>query len=276
MGSKLEHNDYTGLEYEPSTQLVWTPSDRHTLWTSVSRAIRQPNRADFGTRLNVAVTPVNGMLALITLSGNSNVKAEQLYDYEAGYRTQLNSKLSLDVATFLSDYHDLETAEPGTPYLATNPGAAPYLVLPLSFANLARARDYGAELFLRWTPVRRWTLSPGYSFLQMSVQNQPGSGDTFASMIPGGSPQAPFPDEFRSESALECRVERHGPICFASGGSEYFVLRGSGYHTAVAAARRPASEYHRAEPAESRGTWNSGMCRRSSSPARCSAACSGS
>ena len=64
LGSKLEHNDYTGWEYEPGAQLVWTPSEHHTLWTSASKAIRQPNRADFGTRLNVAITPVNGMLGL--------------------------------------------------------------------------------------------------------------------------------------------------------------------------------------------------------------------
>ena len=187
LGTKLEHNDYTGWEYEPGAQLVWTPSEQHTLWASVSKAIRQPNRADFGARLNVGVTPVNGMLALVALSGNNAVKAEKLYDYETGYRSQIHRRLSLDVATFLSQYHDLETEEPGQPYLAANPGAAPYLVLPLSFANLARARNYGAELFFHWTATRRWTLSPGYSFLQMSVQNQAGSGDTFSSTIAGNS-----------------------------------------------------------------------------------------
>ncbi len=115
LGSKLEHNDYTGVEYEPGAQLVWTPSERHTLWASASRAIRQPNRTDFGARFNVAVTPINGMPDLVTLSGDSSVKAEQLYDYEAGYRSQIHPRLSLDLATFLSYYHDLQTSEPGRP-----------------------------------------------------------------------------------------------------------------------------------------------------------------
>jgi len=93
----------------------------------------------------------------------------------------------LDLATFLSYYHDMETSEPGTPYLVTNPGAAPYLVLPVTFANLAHARNYGGEFFFHWTPARRWTLSPGYSFLHMSVQPDPGSRDTGNSSITGYS-----------------------------------------------------------------------------------------
>jgi iron complex outermembrane recepter protein len=201
LGSKLEHNDYTGWEYEPSAQLVWTPTDRQTLWTSASKAIRQPNRADFGTRLNVTVTPFDGMLALVTLSGSRNVKAEQLCDYEAGYRTQIHRRLSLDLATFLSYYHDLETAEPGTPYLVANPDAVPYLVFPLSFANLARARDYGAELFFHWTAARRWTLSPGYSYLQMSSRTEAGSGDTYATTLPGNSAK----HHFQASSVLSLR-----------------------------------------------------------------------
>ena len=214
LGSKLEHNDYTGFEYEPGAQLVWTPSEHHALWASASKAIRQPNRLDFGTRLNVGLTPVDGMLALVTLSGSSDVKAEQLYDYEAGYRTQIHRRLSLDLATFLSDYHDLETAEPGTPYLASNPGAAPYLVLPLSFANLARARNYGTELFLQWAPARRWTLSPGYSFLHMSAQTQAGSGDTFTAAIPGSSPKHHF--QVSSILKLPRSVEWNATIRYVS------------------------------------------------------------
>jgi iron complex outermembrane receptor protein len=109
--------------------------------------------------------------------------------------------LSLDLATFLSYYRDLETVEPGPPHLVANPGAAPYLVLPVTFANLARARNYGAEAFFNWTPVRRWTLSPGYSFLHMSVQNEPGSRDSNVGSVPGNSPR----HHFQASSVLNLR-----------------------------------------------------------------------
>src|SRR5207249_3093898 len=44
IGSKLEHNDYSGFEIEPSARLAWTPDERQTLWAAFSRAVRSPSR----------------------------------------------------------------------------------------------------------------------------------------------------------------------------------------------------------------------------------------
>ncbi len=214
VGSKLEHNDYTGFEYEPGAQLVWTPSERNTLWASLSRAIRQPNRVDFDTHLNLGLSSVNGLPLLQTVSGNNNVKAEQLLDYEAGYRSQIGSRLSLDITAFLSRYHDLETYEPGVPYPVVNPGAPPYLVLPVTFANLAHARNYGAELFFHWTPLRRWIVSPGYSFLQMFVENDAVGFDSSARSIPGFSSKHHF--QVSSIVNLRSNVEWNATIRYVS------------------------------------------------------------
>jgi len=216
LGAKIEHNDYTGVEYEPGVQLVWTPSERHTFWTSASRAIRQPNRVDFGTHFNVGVASINGLPLLQTLSGSHAVKTEELHDYEAGYRSQVHPRLGLDLAAFLSYYHDLETSEPGTPYLVRSPGAAPYLVLPVTFANLAHARNYGAELFFHWTPARRWTLSPGYSFLHMSIQPQADSRDPGIGSIPGNSPKHHL--QVSSVLNLRSNVEWNTTIRYVSRG----------------------------------------------------------
>src|SRR5690606_16528493 len=45
-GVKLEHNDYTGEEWQPNGRLAWTPGEGHLLWTAVSRAVRMPSRID--------------------------------------------------------------------------------------------------------------------------------------------------------------------------------------------------------------------------------------
>ncbi len=101
LGSKFEHNAYTGFEYSPSAQLVWAPTARHTFWTSASRAIRQPSLIDSGFEIALAATPIGGGLFIVpTVFGNPNMKAERLHDYEAGYRSQLNKRLSLDVTAF--------------------------------------------------------------------------------------------------------------------------------------------------------------------------------
>ena len=131
-----------------------------------------------------------------------------------GIAAQIHPRLSLDLATFLSYYRDLETSEPGTPYLVANPGAAPYLVLPLTFANLARARNYGAELFLHWTPVRRWTLSPGYSFLQMSDPAPAGQPRYRQRLDTGLFPQASSPGS--SVLNLRSNVEWNATVRYVS------------------------------------------------------------
>lgn len=214
LGSKLEHNDYTGIEYEPGGQLVWTPSESHTLWISASRAIRQPDRVDFGARFNLSVVPTEGLPIVLTLFGNHGVKTERVHDYEIGYRSQIHPRLSLDLATFLSYYHNLETSEPGTPLLVANAGTAPYALLPVTFGNLARARNYGAELFLHWTPVRRWTVSPGYSFVQMSVHPNAGSGDTTIVASPGYSAKHHL--QVSSVLSLHSNVEWSATLRFVS------------------------------------------------------------
>ena len=46
LGSKIEHNDYTGFEYEPSGRLQWNVTTNQMLWGAVSRAVRTPSRVD--------------------------------------------------------------------------------------------------------------------------------------------------------------------------------------------------------------------------------------
>ena len=43
LGSKVEHNDYTGFETEPSARLRWNPTPAHMVWAAVSRAVRTPS-----------------------------------------------------------------------------------------------------------------------------------------------------------------------------------------------------------------------------------------
>lgn len=43
LGSKFEHNDYTGYEIQPSIRGTWRPADNYSLWTAISRAVRTPS-----------------------------------------------------------------------------------------------------------------------------------------------------------------------------------------------------------------------------------------
>jgi len=41
VGSKFEHNDFSGFEYQPSGRLLFTPDAKHSLWRATARATRR-------------------------------------------------------------------------------------------------------------------------------------------------------------------------------------------------------------------------------------------
>ena len=40
LGTKVEHNDYTGFEVQPSARLMFKPTENQTVWAAVSRAVQ--------------------------------------------------------------------------------------------------------------------------------------------------------------------------------------------------------------------------------------------
>ncbi len=135
LGSKFEHNDFTGFEVEPNARLLWTLSPNQSVWTAVSRAVRTPALTEEGLRLNSAVippgTPANPapLPAVVAVFGSHQFNSENLLAYELGYRVQATSNLSLDLATFYNHYSNLRTAEPGTPFVEGSP-APTDIVIP--------------------------------------------------------------------------------------------------------------------------------------------------
>jgi iron complex outermembrane receptor protein len=192
VGSKFEHNDYTGFEVEPSAQLVWTPSARATIWASAAQALRQPSNIDAGLQaLSSVVALPQGLIGLVTLSGNPNTKVERLRDLETGYRAQINRRLSLDVTGFLSFYRNLQTTEPLTPYFSAS-GGFPHYVIPLIYEYKAHAQSYGAEAFATWNVTDRWKISPSLTMLNLSVLRDASSQDPTVAQVAGYSPRRSF------------------------------------------------------------------------------------
>lgn len=189
LGSKFEHNAYSGFETEPGIRLTWTPDQRQALWMAVSRPIREPSRQDFGISYDVTTLPLDGGgFGLIKVVGSPQTTAEVMLDYEVGYRSQVNKRLSIDLATFRSIYDNLETTEPGTPYFVDNPGPS-HVVFPQVLNNKAYARSYGAEVFATLNVTRRWRLSPGFSVVHLDVATDPASQDSSAQAVESDRPK---------------------------------------------------------------------------------------
>ena len=174
VGSKIEHNDYTGFELEPSGRLAWTPDRKQTVWTAVSRAVRTPNRVDVD--LYSPATPP------YTIAGGPNVVSEKLIAYELGYRVQVDPRLAVSVSTFYNDYHDLRSLEP----------LDPPLPFPVVRSSGLAGDSVGAELTADWRVTNAWRLRAGYTDLRASSEPQPGTPDRSASRSVAHDPNQQF------------------------------------------------------------------------------------
>ena len=173
IGSKLEHNNFTGFEYEPSARVAWYPSNDNTLWASISRAVRTPSRSEE----NVTVVIEPG----VRWVGNSDQESEELIAYELGYRMKPHSNLLLDATTFINYYTHLTTHEvvPGT-------------ISDLKFGNNAKATSSGFELASTWSVTKNWKLKGSYTFLVTDIETTNNSTDTTVVGQSGQSPKNQF------------------------------------------------------------------------------------
>ena len=173
VGTKLEDSYFTGFDLQPSVHLAWTPSAHRTVWAGISRASRTLTRRDVNIVAALAALPGPAEVALF---GNPNMKSEHVIAYEAGYRAQPDNRLSIDFTAFLNTYSGLESTEPLPPFFDPN-SVPPLLVYPTSFNNDMHGTTEGFEASVNWKVTSRWTLSPGYSFLQMHLHGDPNADD---------------------------------------------------------------------------------------------------
>jgi iron complex outermembrane receptor protein len=191
LGSKFEHNDFTGFEVQPTARLLWRPGQQQTFWLAVSRAVRTPSRAESDIRLNEFVAPPNGTSPVPTefvLLGSPSFDSEKLLAYEIGYRTELQRRVFFDIAGFYNHYTDLRTLEPAQPFVEAKPGP-PHLVFPSTAQNLMQGDSFGAEAAVTWRATDWWQLRPAYSFQEIQLQLQPGSKDTSSLSLARTSPR---------------------------------------------------------------------------------------
>jgi iron complex outermembrane recepter protein len=161
LGAKLEHNEYTGFEFQPSARLSWRVNDDNVLWSAVSRAVRTPSRID-----REFYAPANPPFSI--LQGGADFQSEKLLAYELGFRTQVLQRLTAALSTFYNDYDDLRSVE------HINPSAA----FPIYIGNGLKGKSYGAELTADYQALPAWRLHAGYTELRVHLDHKPGSTDT--------------------------------------------------------------------------------------------------
>jgi len=193
LGSKLEHNDFTGFEVQPGVRLAWTPTDTQTIWGGISRAVRTPSRAEEDIRINRPIVPGS----TVSIWGNGSGNSEELVTYEIGYRVIPAKTLSFDATAFYNVYDDLRDLEPGPTAPVTPAPLASYYV-----ANKLTGRAWGFELSSDWEIATNWWhLRGSYTFYHLDLNFGDGGTDAATiNLLEGSAPRHQF--SLRSEMNL--------------------------------------------------------------------------
>jgi iron complex outermembrane receptor protein len=187
LGTKLEHNDYTGFEIEPDARLSWNINSSESFWAAISRAVRTPSRID--RDLSEGAPPY-----LVVLKGGPNFSSESVIAYELGHRAQLNSKFTTSISSFYNDYNDIRSTS-----------FTPNTLLPFFFANNVEGHTYGVEFSGSYQVSDGWSLHAGYTLLEERLRVKPGQFDLNDARNEVADPEHQF--SLRSSLNLPRRAE---------------------------------------------------------------------
>lgn len=165
LGLKVEHNNYSGYERAPSIRMLWKATDRQRLWASVSRAYQPPSRADYSMS-HLFVSKPTFKLGIVP---NQNLKSTKITSYELGYRFQPKESLSLELAAYQNEYHDLTSNETSFDPVSS--------FLSIQSGNFLSAKSKGVEMNVSWQVMDAWRLKANYSWAKTKAKTT-GGNDT--------------------------------------------------------------------------------------------------
>ncbi len=157
VGMRLEHNEFTGMEYLPSIRVSWRHSPDGFIWTSLSRAVRAPARFDRDVFLGYSAE------GPWIVAGGPNFDSEVANVLEIGYRGRSWNRLTYSFTSYFHDWDKLRSSSSAQ--------------LPLQLANNIEGEVYGAHLWANLEITSRWQLSAGGAYLQKDLRLKPGATD---------------------------------------------------------------------------------------------------
>jgi iron complex outermembrane receptor protein len=181
-GTKLEYNDFSGVEVQPSGRAAWDITPEQMIWGAVSRAVRVPTRFERDFQADASPPGAN---PTYRLTGSSDFGSERLIAYEAGYRWKPRASLSIDLTAFENRYHGLASVEFGDSFTDPNDGRT---IVPLVYENLTRGTARGIEALATFTPAAWWRVVATSSSLHLNLEPQ-GADLNAGALLEGRTPR---------------------------------------------------------------------------------------
>jgi iron complex outermembrane receptor protein len=181
LGTKYEHNAFSGGALQPNVRARWQIGSEQLLWGAVSRAVRRPTRLDEDLVID---TPPG-------LRGSPDFQPESVLATEVGYRVHPARYVSVDATGFHHAFDDLRSVE-------LNAGS-------LIVGNTLEGRTHGIELAANFQPVPWSRTHVSYTWMETEIVRDTGSRD-----ITGGTAEANDPHHLysiRTSLDLPRRIE---------------------------------------------------------------------
>ncbi len=159
IGTKVELNDYTGFEFQPSARILYSPDPKTALWGAVTRTVRTPTRADNDLGITTSY---------FELHPSPDLASEKTVSYEAGYRSWIGENVMADIAFHYNVYDELRTEE----NIDEN-GLGIYFQ-----GNEMSGSSYGAELSVTADVTKGWRIRAGYTIFRIDLKTSETSVDT--------------------------------------------------------------------------------------------------
>jgi iron complex outermembrane recepter protein len=159
-GTKLEHNNYSGFDLQPSFRVLWSPGEQQALWGGITRAVTTPSDLEETFHLQGASPTL-----VVQVLGNRNFMSEKVTGYELGYRRLLGSKLYASLSSFWNQYSNLQSFS--APDVTTS---GQQTTISFQYQNQIHGSTGGAELATEAQFAPWWRFDANYSYLNSNFE----------------------------------------------------------------------------------------------------------
>ncbi len=167
-GAKMQQNNYSGFDIQPSGRLLWSPSENQSVWIGISRAVTTPSDLEEDFFLEGAAGPNT----FIVVAGNLHFQSEDLVGYELGYRRFFSKRLNLDVATFWNQYNHLQSFS--APAISASGGNT---YVTIQYQNQIDGSTSGFEVTPQLAIAPWWRINLSYSFVSSDFEANGATSD---------------------------------------------------------------------------------------------------
>jgi iron complex outermembrane receptor protein len=174
VGVKVEHNAFSGVEWQPSARLLWTPTPAYAISASVARAVRTPSRVEHDFESGNLLNPQGP--TFVRLQPNPEFEPEALVAYEAGIVALPHPKVLATLSLFRNQHDRVFSTELLDAFVESD-GTGRRVIVPVMFANGLRGHSYGLEATADLRPASEWRVTASYSALRILLTRRPGGED---------------------------------------------------------------------------------------------------